>query len=77
VLYFALATLIEGIVYSFFTNWGFTKHRWILWKWLMTVVLVPCVGFGTISQTFATIERVKEQGFQGGFADGGSILFFI
>lgn len=26
---------LTGTVYSFFTPWGFTKHRWIVLKWVL------------------------------------------
>ena len=77
ILYFALATLISGIIYGAFTHWGFFKHRWITLKWILTIILIPCVGIGTIGQLFALLGRLQNQDFQGGFADGGIILFFI
>ncbi|MBB6214251.1 hypothetical protein HNQ80_000320 [Anaerosolibacter carboniphilus] len=37
VKYGAQGTLIIGIVYGVFTNWGFLKHRWIAVKWLFWI----------------------------------------
>jgi uncharacterized membrane protein len=33
VLPMALITIIQGIIYGFFSNWGFFKHKWVLFKW--------------------------------------------
>jgi len=40
----AMATLVVGIIYGIFTNWGFFKHRWLLVKWILTILQA---GFGT------------------------------
>jgi hypothetical protein len=48
----AVGTLLTGLIYSLWTNWGFFKHRWISLKWLMitlqilfgTFVLGPCIN---------------------------------
>lgn len=36
----AVATLLTGLIYSLFTRWGFVKHGWIVYKWIVTVVIV-------------------------------------
>lgn len=36
----ALLTIIVGIIYGIFTNWRFFKHRWILVKWVVSVVVI-------------------------------------
>lgn len=36
----AMSTLLVGIVYGFFTNWGFFKHRWVVVKWIITVAMI-------------------------------------
>ncbi len=33
----AQGTIIIGLIYGFFTNWGFFKHRWITIKWIVWV----------------------------------------
>ncbi|MGI6227353.1 MAG: hypothetical protein ACOYJ1_13975 [Peptococcales bacterium] len=73
----AIFTVIQGLIYGFFTNWGFIKHGWVLLKWIFTILLIPCVGFGTIGQLFSVMDKVNTSGFNGGFTDGGSILLFI
>lgn len=37
VKYGAQGTLLIGIVYGLFTNWGFFKHRWIAAKWVLWI----------------------------------------
>jgi hypothetical protein len=36
----ALLTVLVGIIYGVFTNWGFFKHRWITVKWIVSVVII-------------------------------------
>ena len=33
----ALGCLLSGICYGIFTPWGFFRHRWLIFKWGMTV----------------------------------------
>ena len=33
----ATGSLLTGLIYSIWTNWGFFKHRWITVKWIITV----------------------------------------
>lgn len=40
----AIGTLVTGLIFSLFTNWGFFKHKWITFKWIVTVSLIL---FGT------------------------------
>lgn len=34
----AVGTLLVGVVYGIFTNWGFFKHRWITIKWALFIL---------------------------------------
>lgn len=36
----ALLSVIVGIIYGIFTNWGFFKHRWIAVKWIVAVMVI-------------------------------------
>jgi len=36
--------LITGLLYSTFSNWGFFKHNWLIFKWIITVAAIL---FGT------------------------------
>jgi uncharacterized membrane protein len=40
----ALGCLITGLIYSSFSNWGFFKHGWLIFKWIVTVAAIL---FGT------------------------------
>lgn len=56
IIYGAFGSLITGLIYSIWTNWGFFKHPWISVKWAMTVlqilfgtfVLGPCINNNVI-----------------------------
>ena len=41
----AVGSLLTGILYSAFTNWGWFKHRWITIKWIINI-------FGVLFGTF-------------------------
>lgn len=73
----ALFTICQGLVYGFYTEWGFFKHRWVTLKWIFTILLMPCIGIGTIGPIFSLIDKVKTSGFNGGFYEGGPVLLFI
>lgn len=40
-----IGSLLTGLVYSLFTNWGWFKHRWIIVKWCINL-------YGAILGTF-------------------------
>lgn len=40
----AIGCLLTGLVYSIFSNWGFFKHTWLTFKWIVTVAAIV---FGT------------------------------
>lgn len=40
----AIGCLVTGLAYSIFTKWGFFKHNWLIYKWIVTVVAIL---FGT------------------------------
>jgi uncharacterized membrane protein len=77
ILPIAIFTMIQGLVYGFYTRWGFFKYGWVLLKWIFTFLLIPCIGVGTIGQLFSVIDKVNTSGFNGGFSDGGLVLLFI
>ncbi|MDR1678091.1 MAG: DUF2269 family protein [Deltaproteobacteria bacterium] len=39
----AIGCLLTGFLISLLTQWGFTKHRWVIIKWCLTVF---CILFG-------------------------------
>lgn len=40
----AFGCLITGCIYSMFSNWGFFKQNWLIFKWIVTV---GAILFGT------------------------------
>jgi uncharacterized membrane protein len=40
----AIGCLLTGLIYSLFSNWGFFKHTWLTFKWIVTV---GAIIFGT------------------------------
>ena len=77
VLPMALITIIQGIIYGIFTNWGFFKHKWVLFKWCLVPFIALCTGLGTIGQIFSLLDKVETSGYVGGFIDGGLVLLSI
>ncbi|HZJ84846.1 MAG TPA: hypothetical protein VFD02_04740 [Syntrophomonadaceae bacterium] len=77
VLPIALFTIIQGIIYGLFTNWGFFKHKWITYKWCLLILVSLSTGMGTIAPIFTLLEKANTHGFVGGFAESGSIPFFL
>lgn len=41
----AFGCLLTGLAYSLFTGFGFFRHGWMLWKWVLTVAAIV---FGTV-----------------------------
>lgn len=73
----AIFTIIQGIIYGFFTGWGFFKYIWVLFKWILVLLITLCTGLGGIGQMFSVLAKVEAAHFVGGFADGGLVLLFI
>ena len=40
----AFGCLFTGLIYSSFSNWGFFKHPWMIFKWIVTITAIL---FGT------------------------------
>jgi len=40
----AFSCLLTGLIYSTFSNWGFFKHNWLIFKWIITITAIL---FGT------------------------------
>jgi uncharacterized membrane protein len=36
----AVLTLCTGLVYSLLTKWGFFQHGWLVYKWIVTVLII-------------------------------------
>ena len=57
----AVITLLTGLIYSLFTNWGFFKHGWLVYKWVVTILLILIGTFylGPIATAMRDITAVK------------------
>jgi len=40
----AFGCLLTGLIYSLFSHWGFFKHNWLIFKWVVTLTAIL---FGT------------------------------
>ncbi len=59
----AVLTLITGLIYSLFTNWGFFRHGWLIYKWAVTLLIILTGTFYlgplvTKSLGIATVKRL-------------------
>jgi uncharacterized membrane protein len=36
----AFGCLVTGLIYSSFSDWGFFKHNWMIFKWVVTVAAI-------------------------------------
>jgi len=36
----AILTLLTGLIYSLFTKWGFFRHGWVIYKWIVTLLII-------------------------------------
>ena len=57
----AIVTLITGLIYSLFTKWGFFKHGWLIYKWVVTVALILIGTFylGPMTSAMRDITAIK------------------
>lgn len=62
----AMLTLLTGLLYGIWTRWGFFKHRWLTFKWIVTVSIIV---IGTIF-TGPWIAEMSEMSLR----DGISVL---
>ncbi len=57
----AILTLLTGLIYSIFTKWGFFRHGWIIYKWIVTFVLIIAGTFylGPMTTKLLEISDIK------------------
>lgn len=55
----AILTVVTGIIYGIFTNWGFFKFRWITVKWIIGITVILVGTFYFHPTALAAIEVVK------------------
>ncbi|MGD9161213.1 MAG: DUF2269 family protein [Desulfobacteraceae bacterium] len=54
----AIGCFITGLLYSLLSNWGFFKHNWIIFKWIVTVaaILVGTFFLGPWEETMMELS---------------------
>ena len=57
-----ILTFITGILFSKYTNWGFFKHRWIIFKYLINLIPLIFGGILFAPQILNMIKIAKETG---------------
>jgi putative copper export protein len=72
----AFLTVAQGLIYGLFTNWGFVKHKWIITKWLLTVLLFVSMRVTTTRMAFM-FKNMGVGSFENRFADGRIFFFLI
>jgi len=55
----AIGTLLVGLVYGFFTNWGFFKHKWVGVKFVLYIIQT-IVGIFVIDELMVTNMELLE-----------------
>jgi uncharacterized membrane protein len=50
----AVGCLVTGFLISLLTPWGFFRHRWLIVKWVLTVM---CIVFGTFFLSHAVNDQ--------------------
>lgn len=57
----AILTLLTGLIYSLFTKWGFIRHGWILYKWVITLLIIIIGTFylGPMVEKLLEISEVQ------------------
>ena len=55
----AMGCLLTGLIFALFTPWGFFKHKWLTFKWLLTVtcILVGVFFLGVWENEMLAISR--------------------
>jgi hypothetical protein len=61
----AFGSLITGGLLSLWTNWGFFKYRWVLFKWIATVSLIIFGAVFLNTWIEGMFRVVVEQGVNG------------
>ncbi|MBN2062154.1 MAG: hypothetical protein JW882_17250 [Deltaproteobacteria bacterium] len=57
-----MGTLLTGLLYSVFTNWGWFKHKWIILKWCINLLGVILGSFWLGPWIAKMVEIVKSEG---------------
>jgi len=58
----AMLTLLTGLLYGIFTGWGFFRHKWLVFKWVITVVIIAAGTVFTGPWISEMAEMAKRDG---------------
>jgi len=58
----AMLTLLTGLLYGIYTRWGFFRHRWLVFKWIVTVSIIVLGTIFTGPWMAEMTEMVKRDG---------------
>ncbi len=56
----ATGTVLLGLLYGFFTPWGFKKYRWILCKWGIALIVI-FTGSNLTATWLKNLQQLVEQ----------------
>ena len=89
----AILTVVTGIVYGAFSNWGFFKHRWIMVKWILSILIIVIGTFyfsPLLDNTLTMIDHSRDIAFGkpqteeniqtifiGGICQGSALVFLV
>lgn len=57
----AIGSIITGLIFSIFTNWGFFKNRWITVKYILTsiAILIGAIWVGPLIEDMIRLSSAK------------------
>ncbi len=58
-----ILAILTGLIYAIWTNWGFFKHRWIVVKWIMTIIQATFGGVvlgAAINENVLLSEKLRD-----------------
>jgi len=58
----SIGTVIIGVFYGFFTNWGFFRHRWIVAKWIILIAQMTVGIIFVDSSIESNVSLIKQIG---------------
>ena len=59
----AIIIFLTGLIFSIFTKWGFIRHGWIIYKWVITLALILIGTFYLGPMTTRMLEIVDGKRF--------------
>ena len=72
----AVFSLLQAVAYGLWTQWGFFKHRWVTWKWVVVAAMLPLIAASLLVLPHST-DKARAGTFTGGLADGGVFLALV